>query len=111
MRSVTPNGGGRWVIEQLWHEHVAAPFPKASRGREVAGYDLVLLDSDTAGCLCTIVSRGTLDTWRLAVLGLCYHGLCLVGAQLHGEERSYFSRLEDLAGMVLQAVRDGSRPA
>ena len=97
------------MIEQLWREHQSAPFPEASRCREVADHDLIALDYTTAGCVSTFLSRGTLDTWRLSVLGLCYHGLALVVAQLGGEERAYFDRLERLAGLVLQAVRDGSR--
>ena len=104
-------GGSSSLLELLWHEHQAAPFPKASRCREVAGNDLIALDYTAAGCISTFVGRGTLDTWRLAVLGLCYHGLGLAVAQLEGEERAYFSRLETLAGLVLEAVRDGSRAA
>ncbi len=99
------------MIEQLWREHEAARFPRASRGREVAGCDLVLLDSTAAGCVSTFVTRGSLDTWRLAILGLCYHGLGLVVAEVEGEERAYFGRLEELAGLVLEAVRDNSKPA
>lgn len=99
------------MIERLWSEHQAAPFPKASRCREVAGHDLIALDYTAAGCISTFFSSGSLDTWRLAVLGLCYHGLGLVVAQLDGEERTYFARLDRLVGLVLEAVRDGSRPA
>jgi hypothetical protein len=104
-------GGDLLLLKQLWHEHQTAPFPKASRGREVAGHDLIALDYTAAGCVSTFINRATLDTWRLAVLGLCYHGLGLVVAQLEGEERAYFIRLERLAGLVLEAVRDGSPPA
>ncbi len=98
------------MIEQLWREHQAAPFPEVSRCREVAGQDLIALDYTTAGCVSTFLGRTTLDTWRLSVLGLCYHGLALVVVQLEGDERAYFGRLERLAGLVLEAVRDGSRP-
>jgi hypothetical protein len=99
------------VIEPLWREHQAAPFPKASRCREVAGHDLIALDYTASGCISAFLSGGSLDTWRLSVLGLCYHGLALVVAELDGEERAYFGRLERLAGLVLGAIRDGSRPA
>ncbi len=98
------------MIEQLWREHEAARFPPASHCREVAGHDLIALDYTTAGCVNTFLARGTLDTWRLAVLGLCYHGLGLVVPEVEGEERAYFGRLERLAGLVLESVRDGSRP-
>lgn len=99
------------MIEQLWREHETAPFPQASRGREIAGHDLVVLDAETAGCVSTFVASGGLDTGRLAMLGLCYHGLGLAIAELEGEERFYFGRLERLAGLVLEAICDGSRTA
>ena len=99
------------MIDHLWSEHQSAPFPKASRCREVAGHDLIALDYTTAGCISTFVARGTLDTWRLSILGLCYHGLALVVAQLEDEERAYFARLEELAGFVLATVRDSSQSA
>ncbi len=99
------------MIDRLWSEHQATAFPMASRCREVAGHDLVALDYTAAGCINTFLDRGSLDTWRLAVLGLCHHGLSLVVAQLDGEEQGYFRRLERLVGLVLEAVRDGSRPA
>jgi hypothetical protein len=98
------------LIEQLWHEHQAAPLPAASRSREVAGHDLIALDYTTAGCISTFLGRGTLDTWRLAVLGLCYYGLGLIVSQLEGEERTYFRRLEIMAGLALKAIRDGNQP-
>ena len=108
-RYVELRNGRKRLIKKLWREHKAAPFPKASRGREVAGWDLVLLDAATAGCLSTFVERGTLDTWRLAGLGLCYHDLVRVVLEVDGEEHAYFDRLERLAGLVLEAVCDGSQ--
>lgn len=99
------------MIESLWREHEAAPFPTASRCREVAGHDLIALDDMTAGCVSTFLTLGMLDPSRFAVLGLCDHGLALVVAGLEGEDRASFGRLETLAGLVLEAVRDGRRSA
>jgi len=76
----------------------------------VAGHDLIALDYTTAGCISTYLSQGNLDTWRLTVLGLCYHGLGLVVCQLDGEERDYFGRLEAMARLVLEASRDSAKP-
>ena len=98
------------MIEPLWREHEAARFPPASRCREVAGLDLIALDYTTAGCVSTFLDRGTLDPWRLAVLGLCYQVWGQVVALLEGEEWAYFERLERLAGLVLESVRDTNRP-
>jgi hypothetical protein len=97
-------------IEELWSRHVQASFPPRCRGKEIKGIDLVLIDADTAGCVSTFLERnGHLDQCRLAILGLCYHHLGLVVAGLKGEGRDYFSRLEELAGLVLSAVRDSSK--
>lgn len=99
------------MIEQLWREHSAVPFPKASRCREVSGNDLIALDYTTAGCISTYLSRGSLDAWRLSVLGMCYHGLGVVARELDGEEREYFRRLEIMARQVLESVRENTKPA
>jgi hypothetical protein len=70
---------------------------------------LILVDADTAGCISTFLAwGGRLDPWRMAVLGLCYHHLAVVVAGLEGEGREYFARLEEVAGLVLCAIRDGS---
>ena len=98
------------MLNQLWRQHAAAPFPTVARGLEVAGHDLVSLDSATAGCVSTFLDSGTLDKWRLSILGLCYHNLALVVPELEGEERVYFDRLHKMAGLVLETIRDGSRP-
>jgi hypothetical protein len=96
------------LIEKLWIEHEAAEFPPASRCREVAGSDLIALDYMTAGCVSTFLQGKTLDTWRLAILGLCSHSLGQVVSALDGEEREHFSRLEQLAKLVLTSIRDNS---
>lgn len=96
-------------IEELWHEHEAARFPAECRLRSVDDIDLVMLDSNTAGCVSTFVSRGTLDSWRLAVLGLCYRDLAVVVRNLLGESEVYFARLEELARLVLICMRDLTR--
>jgi len=97
-------------IAELWGQHQAAPFPPGCRGEEIGGIDLVLLDATTAGCASTFLARSRkLDPWRLSVLGLCYHDLAVVVAGLKGEARAYFARLEELASLVLCAVRDASK--
>jgi hypothetical protein len=88
--------------DRLWEEHLKAGFPDASRGREVSGIDLVMLDADAAGCLQTFFAKGTaLSIGHAAMLGRCYHDLAIVRGQLHGEEHRYFQRLERVAGEVL----------
>jgi hypothetical protein len=99
-------------IEALWLEHVQVPFPEGLAGEEVAGICVTSLDTFTAGCIDTFVSsRGKLDLWRTAVLGLCYRNLAVVVSGLKGERRTYFARLEELAQLVLESVRDEAKPA
>ncbi len=98
------------MVNQLWRQHAAAPFPTVARGLEVAGHDLVSLDSATAGCISTFLDSGTLDKRRLSILGLCYQNLALVIPDLEGEGRAYFDRLHKMAGLVLETIRDGRQP-
>ena len=92
-------------IQILWQQHFEAPFPAGCRGAEVEGTDLVLLDADTAGCVQTFLQMdGHLDLGRVAALGLCYRELAISLRTLKGEAHAYFSRLENLARLVLQAV-------
>ena len=79
------------------------------RGEDVEGIDFVLLDADIAGCVSTFLgNRGRLDLWRTAVLGLRYRDVRYVLPQLDEEGRVYFSRLEVLAKLVLQAVAENA---
>jgi len=92
-------------IEELWQQHLDAPFPANCRCKKVAGWDLIMLDADSAGCISTFIDRGgKLDMRRLAGLGLCYHRLALVSAELTNEARDYFRRLETLAELVLTTI-------
>jgi hypothetical protein len=42
------------TIEDMWKEHREAVFPSVSRGRDVDGIDLVMLDADIAGCVLAV---------------------------------------------------------
>jgi hypothetical protein len=91
-------------IEQLWREHKLAAFPQAYRGKDVNGIDLVMLDADVAGCVDTFLSRGNLNLFQTAVLGLCYRNLTYSIPMLSEEGKAYYRRLELLAKLVLKAV-------
>ena len=95
------------VIAELYQAHLDAPFPRDCVGQMIEEIDLVLLDSYTAGCISTfLTSRGRLDLWRTAILGLCHRDLCLVASHLDGESRDYYQHMENLSRLVLEAVRD-----
>ena len=98
------------MIAKLWSDHYAAPFPKECAGEQIEDIDLVLLDADVTGCISVFLQNGgKLDHWRTAILGLCYRHLAIVVRNLSGEAQGYFWRLETLAGLVLEAVRDETR--
>jgi hypothetical protein len=97
------------MLNQLWRQHEAARFPEVGYGLEVAGHDLVTLDSTTAGCISTFLDAGTLDSWRLSILGLCNHNLAIVVPEMEGDGRAYFDRLHKMAGLVLETIRDGNQ--
>ena len=55
-----------------------------------------MLDADVAGCVDTFVSRGKLNLYQTAVLGLCYRDLTFVMPDLNEEGKAYYGRLERL---------------
>jgi hypothetical protein len=97
------------LIEQLWREHELAAFPQGYRGKDINGVDLVMLDADVAGCVDTFLSRGNLNLFQTAVLGLCYRNLTLLIPILSEEGKAYYWRLERLAELVLKAVAISNR--
>jgi hypothetical protein len=92
------------LIGELWREHLATPFPKGFRAKDVNGIDFVVLDADIAGCVDTFLERGTLNLYQAAVLGLSYRNVSYVIPILNEEGAAYFWRLERLAELVLKAV-------
>ena len=92
------------LISELWEEHQGAPFPKAFRAKDINGIDFVVLDADVAGCVDTFLSRGNLNLYQTAILGLSYRNLSFVIPILNDEGKEYFWRLERLAELVLKSV-------
>lgn len=89
----------------LWDEHLRAEFPTRLRGEEVAGVDMVMADSDVAGCVITFLEgRGVLDEWRRGILRRCIRDLDSVLPLLtDDEERRYYGRLREVASLVAGA--------
>ena len=92
------------LVSDLWKEHIAAPFPKGLRAKDVNGIDFVVLDADVAGCVDTFLSRGNLNLYQTAILGLSYRNLSYVLPTLNEPGKGYFGRLERLAELVLKSV-------
>ena len=98
------------TINELWQEHQRAPFPAGFRARDIEGIDFVMLDADIAGCVSSFLKqRGSLDPRRTAVLGICYRNVTYVLPQISGKGQPHFARLEALARLVLEAVREQTK--
>jgi hypothetical protein len=97
------------TIEDMWKEHREAVFPSVCRGRDVDGIDLVMLDADIAGCVSTYLQRRQLELLRTAVLGVCYRNVTYVLERMPIDGRFHFQRLERLARLVLDAVREQTK--
>lgn len=90
------------AVGSLWDEHRPAPFPAGLAGEDRAGFDLVLVDADIAGCVHTWLSNaGALDVrsyrvlhWRGSQLGEI---LAVLG---DGDSPEYWYRLSRMAELV-----------
>ncbi|WP_245687181.1 hypothetical protein [Streptacidiphilus griseoplanus] len=92
------------AVARLWKEHVRTDFPARLRGEELAGVDLVLLDTYVAGCVSTWLSnRGSLDEERRQILRDCLADLDTVLPLLtETQEVRYYERLRELAVLASQ---------
>lgn len=86
----------------LWDEHLRADFPARLRGEQIAGVDMVMVDSDVAGCVITFLkARGVLDDGARRILRRCIRDLDKVLPLLTDEEkRRYLFRLREVATLV-----------
>ncbi|WP_395358779.1 hypothetical protein ACHGLA_02550 [Streptomyces sp. YH02] len=89
---------------------MSAPFPAGLRGADRAGVDgkavdMVMLDSDTAGCVMTWRGDGTsLDARGWRVLRLCVAHLSHMLPSLEeADDPRYWQRLRDIGQLVLDA--------
>lgn len=98
------------VVARLWQEHLDAEFPAGTRGAELAGCDMALLDADIAGCVSTWLDNdGSLDAWRRQVLRRCIAELDKTLPLLTDTAAlRYYRRLHRLALLTAQA--SGCRP-
>jgi hypothetical protein len=98
-------------IVKLYNEHLTTPFPD-KRGDEIFGIDLVLIDSDTAGLISTYIgSRGQLSGDNIRILNHCYSDLKTIVKELSGTDRQYFARLQNIAGLIIERLKDGRTTA
>jgi hypothetical protein len=91
----------------MWQAHYDRWFPPLLRGAEVGNIDLVLLDSDTVGCVSAWLSNGGhLDPKRTRILEDCARDLdTVLTVFTDGEEHCYLQQLRNLAAAVLAKIR------
>ena len=90
-------------VSRLWRKHSHAEFPERLRGAELAGVDLVTLDSDVAGCVKScLASKGSLDEAQKQVLVRRLDDLDAVLPLLGRRTESlYYGRLRELSTLIL----------
>ncbi|MFD8494929.1 hypothetical protein [Amycolatopsis sp. NPDC059657] len=70
----------------------------------MAGFDMVMLDADPAGCVSVWLKRqGLLDDGRWNVLAECEQRLVRVIPELDAYGREYYQRLLDMTVLILDA--------
>jgi hypothetical protein len=87
-------------IRRLWDEHLVASFPASIRGKDINGYDAMLLDTDIAGCVSTFLELQKLDEPRIKALQRCQKALQVIDT-LDDYAQTYYRRLKILAELVL----------
>jgi hypothetical protein len=101
---VRQNRGAVDQLSRLWRKHSHAEAPARLRGEQLAGVDLVALDSDVAGCVIScLANKGTLDDDRKQILVRSVDELDAVLPLLVSRTESlYYGRLRDLSTLILQ---------
>ncbi|MFG3604295.1 hypothetical protein [Micromonospora chersina] len=92
------------AVAALYEAHRNAPFPSRWRGADVAGFDMIMLDSYPSGCISVWLAQvGVLDNWRWNILAEYEQQLLRVVPELNDYGREYYQRLLDMAELVLEA--------
>ncbi len=90
------------AVSRLYQEFMESPFPPRLAGADRAGFDLVMLDSDTAGCVFTwIKNGGELEARGRSILLRCIARLDRVVPVLgEADAPEYWHRLREMAQLV-----------
>ncbi|MFD0355230.1 hypothetical protein ACFVHW_16050 [Streptomyces sp. NPDC127110] len=90
------------LLSRMWDEHMKTPFPQAMYGPVIEGEDMVLLDTETAGCVFSTLD-GRLDDRLHGILLLCLAAVEKVLPHIEDEEAaSYYRHLRDMAAVAAQ---------
>ncbi|MER7951903.1 hypothetical protein ABTY59_31370 [Streptomyces sp. NPDC096079] len=90
------------AVSRLYQGFMELPFPPKLAGADRAGFDLVMLDSDTAGCVFTwIKNDGELEARGRSILLRCITRLDRVIPVLgEADAPEYWHRLREMAQLV-----------
>lgn len=90
---------------RLWRMHKAAPYPPKFRDAEVAGIDLVQLDTALAdGLIAWIANGGRIEADKYDALRRLVEDADRVVPSLVGQERVRFRRLQRMAALAYGAT-------
>ena len=95
-------------VQDLWDEHLRAPFPEEVRDAKVAGIDLFLLDASAAGCVASYLDNPRvradpeLSERAARTLRMLQAALDQAIPTLKGSAKAYFERLRLLSAKVLE---------
>ncbi len=92
-------------IFRVWVRLRQKLFPSNCSGVDVRGIDLVMLDSDVAGCVSTFLTRGQLDQRQKEYLYFCDECLDVVNRELQAYEGWYFRQLKALTSAIIEFQR------
>ncbi|WP_372409065.1 hypothetical protein [Streptomyces luteireticuli] len=90
------------AVSRLYQEFMELPFPPRLGGAERAGFDLVMLDSETAGWVFIWVKNGgELEARGRSILLRCIVRLDrVIPALSEADDPEYWHRLREMAQLV-----------
>ncbi|MFC4517292.1 hypothetical protein [Streptomyces ehimensis] len=98
-------------ISRLYQEFMELPFPPRLGGADRAGFDLVMLDSDTAGCVFIwLKNGGELQERDRSILLRCIARLeRVIPALSEADDPEYWQRLRKVAQLVADSPHVASK--
>ncbi|MDT7043002.1 hypothetical protein [Candidatus Nitronereus thalassa] len=101
MAELSPNPAPDYgMISTLWQVHQDADWPVSGDTHEG---ELMTLDTVVAGCVTYFLEERELDAQRVGILQDCLADLESLMSDLDSEAQTYFERLQQLGGWILQS--------
>jgi len=87
-------------LNQVWSEFMKLPFPEIST--EIDEFNLMLEDTNAAGCITYFLKHKTLDKNRIEILSKSRNNISKVIPKLKDSDKNYFKELLEIINMVLE---------